>query len=290
MKYLKKITAIATIASLLIATSISTNAAAINGATASTAGTWLQTETIVITDAWSFPDGDEIISAVITNLDGTAAWSTTLTAQWNNADSDTSVLVIASDNLMNDASYFIQFTTVSGDFGTTTLRLGTPANDTLTVTAAVNPILVFAMESNSESFWVLSTTATWVTTWIEVWTNAVSGITVTAETVNGWLSSATTWHTINALWNDALYDAEEYEFSTTLWASDADSTATIWWAATTSMNTANQSLEIYSSDKPQNFNLSDYDVDFSVSAAAAESTPAASDYTDVIIFTATANF
>jgi hypothetical protein len=42
---------------------------------------------------------------------------------------------------------------------------------------------------------------------------------------------------------------------------------------------------------PQNFNTTgDYDTDFTVSAKISESTPSASDYTDVIIFTATANF
>lgn len=290
MKYLEKIVAITTIASLLIASSITTNAS-INGTTA-TSTNWVVGTTITITDSGNgFTDLNEITSAVITNLDGSPAWTTTLTVVWDNSNIATSEVVIATADLTDNTSYFIQFTTDNGDFGTTTLRVWTPTNDSLTVTATVEPVLKFGMESNNGSFWVLSTTATWITTWIEIWTNAINWITVSAKTVNGWLSSATASHVINWSLNDALYDDEEYQFSTTLGASDSSSGAVITWATTTSMNTANQSITIYTAAKPQNFDTTgDYDVDFTVSAKIAESTPSASDYTDVIIFTATANF
>jgi len=291
MKYLKKILAISTIASILIASSISTNAAWINGATALASG--LTTgQTITITKLTAFPDGDEIASATITKLDWSAAWTTTLTApvgaSWTE---DNSVLTIATTDLNDNTSYFITFTTVSGDVGSTTLRVWTPTNDTLTVSASVEPMLKFAMEANTQNLGMLTTTATGVTTWIEVGTNAIGGIIVSAQTTNWWLKSTSALHTINLTGNDAIYSAENYEFSTALGTADSASGAIITWATTTPMNTVNQTIPVYSTNKPQNFDtIGGYDVDFTVSAKIAASTPAASDYGDVIIFTATATF
>lgn len=288
MKYLKKIVSVTSIATLLIASWVTTNAA-INGTTATYSDITIGS-TITITDIGSsFSDTNEINTAKITLLDGSSV-SANLTANGANGSDTTSTLTIAWADLSDDTSYTIIFTTVEWDFGSTTLRLWDSTNDSINVTATVEPVLKFALENTNQDLWVLSTTANSVTTWVEVWTNAVGWISVTAKSVNGWLNSVDASHTINLSTNEALYNAEDYTFASSLWISDWDSTATPSWASSTSINTANQTLTIYSTDKPQNFSVSDYDADFTISAQIAESTPAASDYNDVIIFTATANF
>jgi len=292
MKNFKKLTAISSILAILLTNSISFAAnSAINDATATAAG-FTTTSKITITSTWNFADWEEISSATITNLDWSATTnSTTLTADWDNADSNTSILTIATWDLENNKSYIISFTTVDGDFGTTTLKIGTPTDDRIGVSARVQPILKFALESTSMDLGTLSTTFKSETTWIEVWTNAVGWVTVSAQSTNGWLESTTASHTINKTWNDALYAAESYEFESTPGTADSTSWATITWASSTAMNTAGWSITIYDANKPQNFDTSwDYDADFTVKAKIAESTPTASDYSDVIVFTATARF
>lgn len=294
MKTIKKISAIISIAAIILANTITfAENAAINNTTASTSGLVSGVDTITITDAGgSFTSTWEIVSATITTLSG-ATVTTTLAGTWDDTNPNTSTLAIQTADLTDNLTYIISFTTASGDFGTTTLSVGTPTNDRLTVTASVQPVLKFDIESINESFGTL-TTATWtVTTGIEVGTNAVNGLTITAQSTNGGLKSTSANHTINLSGNDSLYDAEGYFFSSTVAASaDSLSGAVISWASIIDINTALQTETIYTANDPQNFDTTGglYDVDFTVSAKIAESTPSASDYTDVIIFTATANF
>lgn len=292
MRNFKKLTAISTILAILLTNSMSFAAnSAINNSTA-TAAAWAIGDTITITSAWNFPDGAEISSATITNLNWSATTNgTTLTApvgaSWTD---DTSVLTVATWNLTDNTSYIIAFTTVDGDFGTTTLRLGTPTNDTIAVTANVQPVLKFALQSNSANLWTLTTAFwAWITTWVEIGTNAVNWVTVTATSTNGGLNSTTASHMINSSTNDALYANEGYQFTSTLWASDSVGGAAIAWLVATNVNNLGKTKTIYTANKPQNFDWT-YDTNFTVQAKIAESTPTASDYTDVIMFTATANF
>ncbi|MFC1797724.1 hypothetical protein ACFLY2_00630 [Patescibacteria group bacterium] len=80
MKLLKKVTAVTTIAAIILASTI-TNAAnvAINDTTATTPGNVGVTTTIItVTDTVTgtgFSDANEIVSAEITNLDGSATAS-----------------------------------------------------------------------------------------------------------------------------------------------------------------------------------------------------------------------
>lgn len=291
MKYLKKLSAITIIASIVLSNTM-TFAATINDATAALDWTVAVGQTITITSTGNFPNGDEIASATITDLDGTAtANATTLTAGWDNGVDDTSVLTIAVGALTDNTSYFITFTTVSGNYGTTTLRAGSPTNDIFTVSATVDPVLKFGIESSSDDLGVLTTAfGGGVTTGLEVGTNAVNGVTITATSTNEGLASTTASHTINDTTNDALYDAEGYQFTGTLGASDSAGTATISGVVATNVDDWTPTVTVYSADMPQNYDTTDYDVDFNVDAKIAESTPSASDYTDVIVFTATANF
>lgn len=291
MKYLKKILAISTIASILIASSITTNAA-INNTTATSAD-GLQNTVITITDSGNeFINTNEITSATIKKLDGTAA-TATLTPTWTTGDDATSTVTITGADLTIDTSYIIMFTTANGDFGSTTLRVWETTNDTLTVSASVEPMLKFAMESNNKDFGVLTTAYSTVSTGIEVWTNAINWITVTAKSTNWGLISGDAGHLINDTTNDAIYDGEWYQFTSTLWTSDSITGAVLWWLAATDVTNATLGTTnvktIYTANDPQNFDWS-YDTTFTVWAKIAESTPAASDYGDVIIFTATANF
>ncbi|MFC1797723.1 hypothetical protein ACFLY2_00625 [Patescibacteria group bacterium] len=149
------------------------------------------------------------------------------------------------------------------------------------------------MANINDAFGTLTTATGAITTDIEVGTNAVGGLNITAESVNGGLASTTAAHQINESTNDALYDAEGYFFSSTVASTTPDSMsgAVITGLATsTNVDELNKIQTIYTAVKPQNFDTTEYDVTFTVEAKVAESTPSASDYTDVIIFTTTANF
>lgn len=293
MRNFKKLTAISTILAILLTNSISFAAnSAINNSTASAGAAWAIGDTITITSATNFPDWEEIASATITNLDWSAAWATTLTPDWDNTNDDTSTLTVAVANLTNNTSYIITFTTVDGDFWTTTLRLGTPTNDTIAVTANVQPVLKFALQSNSANLWTLTTAFwAWITTWVEIGTNAVNWVTVTATSSNWGLESVTAGHTINDSTNENIYSNEGYQFTSTLGVSDSTNAAVIAGMVATNVDDLNLTHTIYTSNDPQNYDIGwDYDTDFTVQARIAEVTPTASDYTDVIMFTATANF
>jgi len=287
MTYIKKLTAITAIAAIMLTNFISfATDAPINGATSIATGNTIGA-IITISKTGIFIPANEIDSAIITNLDGSAVATTTFT--FTAGTDDDTILTIADLALANDTSYIIAFSTIDGDYGTTTVRVGTPTNDIVTVTASVQPILKFGMENNSAALWVLTTAfGGWLNTWIEVGTNAVSWLTITAVSSNGGLSSATATHTINSTLDDALYDAEGYEFTSTP-GTDDSAWATITWLVATNVDNLNTTHVIYSADKPQNYDGS-WDTTFNVDARIAESTPTASDYTDVIIFTATANF
>lgn len=178
MKYLRKILAISIITTIVLASTITSAAnIAINNTTATTpSNVGIQTTVLTITDTITgtgFSDTNEITSATITTLSGTGI-STTLAPIGADGNDAISTLTISTADLTDNTSYIVSFTTATGDFGTTTLRIGTPTNDTLTVTASVQPVLKFAMQSNSEAFGILSTSYATVTTGLEVGTNAVN--------------------------------------------------------------------------------------------------------------------
>lgn len=196
------------------------------------------------------------------------------------------------DALANNANYIVSFTTTSWDFGSAVLSLGT--GNTVTVSAQVEPVLSFAIQSSTLSLGTLSSSYAPQTTWLEVWTNAMAWVTVTAVSTNGWLLSATNGHKIADDTRDALYSSEWYQFISTLGTADSIVWATINWLAASDITDTNawtKTKVVYQNNSPENFDVGgDYDTDFAVQAKIAASTPAAADYTDTITFTATANF
>lgn len=197
------------------------------------------------------------------------------------------------DALADNANYTVSFTTTAGDFGSAVLSLGT--GNVITVSAQVEPVLSFAMQATALSLWTLTTSYAPQSTGLEVGTNAMAWLTVTATSTNGWLSSATNGHKIAGSANDALYSAEGYQFISTLGTADSVVWATINGLAANSVSdltpgTTNVKT-VYTNNSPENFDTAwDYDTDFAVQAKIASATPAAADYTDTITFTVTGNF
>ena len=182
MKNFKKILASISLVAILALNASFTivNAAAINSSTAVATVAGAIADTITVTNTWNFPDGDEISSATIKKLDGTAAWTTTLTVGGNNANADTSVLTVATADLTAATSYIISFWTTSGDFGTVVLNIGTPTNNTVAVSATVDPILTMTLSATTSALGTLSASA--ITDW-------ATDTTVTIATnADGWYS------------------------------------------------------------------------------------------------------
>jgi len=182
-KILSSLAAIALLAVTIIGP---VQAAAINQATAVLDGTLLVGQTITITKATVFTDANEIVSATIKKLDGTAAGITTLTAVGANAVDTTSQVTIATSDLVNNTSYFIYFRTANNDFGVAQLNAGTPTTETVSVTAVVEPTLTFTVGTTGSVN--LGTLVAGTTSWstgttdLSVATNASSGYVISAAT------------------------------------------------------------------------------------------------------------
>ena len=159
----------------------------------------------------------------------------------------------------------------------------------ITVTANVTPTLNMALSASSLGLWTLnsSTYSTW-TLYLEVWTNAVSWVSVSVKSNSGWLTNTATWTTqINNLVADWI--AESYIFTSALsWA--LDSTVS-WYTRSSSLSTeisSNASNTIYTTNKPEQTTWVN-DVKFDVSAKISAETPAWN-YADNLSFTVSGNF
>lgn len=288
MKVLKKIIATIALVSITIASTV-VNAAPLDNATANvTLSNDITTEVLTVNvPSKDFASDNANYVEITDNNWNTVYTGSTITSNvWEDFTVD-----MDFDTVLNTTTrYTISFTTVWGDFGAAVLVIN--QDNVLTVTATVQPVLKFAIEDNNANFGVLTTTSASITRWIEVWTNAINWVTVTAKTVNGWLKSTTAWgHTIWLNTNDTLYSDEAYSFTSNLGGSDSAVWAVIAGMVESDIVAANDEFTVYTADMPQNFDATtDYDTDFTISTKIAESTPSASDYTDVIIFTATANF
>jgi len=286
MNNYKKIIATISLVTMFIASTV-VNAAPIDNATAKVTLSWDNNNEILTVENIVNASGSFDYVEIISNT-----WTTVYTWSTFATNSSTGFTIDADfDTVLNTSTrYSISFKTDTWDFGAATLVVN--QDNRIVVTASVQPVLKFAIEDGTSDFWVLSTSTWTITRWIEVWTNAVNWVTVTAQTVNGWLRSETaSGHTIWLNTNDSLYANEVYAFTSTLWTADSASWAVINWMTTTDVAAANDIFTVYTANMPQNFDtVNSYDTNFSISAKIAESTPAASDYTDIIIFTATANF
>lgn len=288
MKNMNKIFAILTIIVFTLSTIVNAANTPLDGATANiTLSGNTTAETLTVTQNGKDFTADNVNLVEIKNNAGTIVYTNTSVTNANG-----SFTIVGNDfdtSLNNTTRYTIAFKTVSGDFGWAVLVINT--DNTLTVTWIVLPVLTFALEASSKDFEVLTTNYKSISTGVEIWTNAANGVSVTAKSTNGGLKSTTAGHTIGLGTNDSLYSNESYQFQSVLWTADSVSGATIAGLSYTTVNTVNGEHVIYTANKPQNFDTSwDYDTDFWAQIKIAESTPAATDYSDTIVFTATWNF
>lgn len=124
---------------------------------------------------------------------------------------------------------------------------------------------------------------------IEVGTNAKSGVSITARSGSGWLTKTDD----NAIQlNDLTTDgvAESYTYASTPNAVD-DSSSPAFTASGMTLTEINNNVTehtVYTTNKPEATNLVD-DLEFVVSATSTAETPAW-DYEDTVTFTVTGNF
>lgn len=159
----------------------------------------------------------------------------------------------------------------------------------ITVSANVTPTLNMALSTNMLDLWTLNSSSysTW-TLYLEVWTNAVNWITVSAKSNSGWLTNLVDPSIqINNLTVDWI--AESYKFNSSLsWAVDS---TVVWYTRTSNLDTeinSNTWSIIYTTIKPeQTLNIDD--VKFDVLAKSNAETPGWN-YADTINFTVSGNF
>lgn len=164
----------------------------------------------------------------------------------------------------------------------------------IVVTATVDPTLNMTISTGAIDLWTLNTAtySTW-TLDIEIWTNAVNWVTVTARSSSWWLANVTD---NSIIINDDTqvgfqdWIAESYRFASAMNAATDSSFAGITQTANLSSEINENTTEhtVYTSDKPEQDDGVN-DVTFSVSAKSNAQTPAWS-YQDTITFTVTGNF
>lgn len=253
--------------------------AAINSSTAANV-----TTALTITNAGAFPDGDEINFASLKRLDGSAATTTVAGYVGNNADGNTSVITLSADPTVGDNNQIllISFTTVSGDFGTAQLTVGTPTANTVTVSATVLPTLTLALANATVALGTLSVAApvnSATDPTATVVTNAVGGFTLSVDSANNGLTSTTASHTIGAGALGAGTQGYALAVSET---ADPQTNGSV----TAAPVITGGAVSIASSTGPTGGYVATVDVGASISAI----TPNASDYTDTLTFTVTGSF
>ncbi len=158
------------------------------------------------------------------------------------------------------------------------------------ITATVSPALDMSISTGAID---LGNLVAWVASngslSIEIGTNAVSWVSITARSQSGGLAN-TTDNTILINNNVADWVQENYTFASTPNGTDDSSFATFtanWLAATEVINNSVEHT-IYTTNKPEATNNVD-DVVFTVEATTVAETPAGN-YQDKVTFTVTGNF
>ena len=166
----------------------------------------------------------------------------------------------------------------------------TGAVSNIKVLARVLPTLTMEISTGSID---LGNLAAWVTAsgslFIEIGTNARSGVSITARSGSGWLTkNDDNSIQINDLDTDGL--AESYKFASTPNATDDSNSPSFAANGLTALEVDNLSTEhlVYSTNKGEATNLVD-DVEFKVTATSGAETPAWN-YEDTVTFTVTGNF
>ena len=158
------------------------------------------------------------------------------------------------------------------------------------VKAKVLPTLTMEISTGTIN---LGNLTAWVTAsgslFIEIGTNAKSGVTITARSGSGWLTK-TDDNTIQL--NDLAADglAESYKFASTPNVTDDSTSPTFVANGLTALEIDSKVTEhtVYSTNKGEATNLVN-DVEFKVTAVSGAETPAWN-YEDTVTFTVTGNF
>ncbi|MFZ4461527.1 MAG: hypothetical protein ACOYN2_03135 [Patescibacteria group bacterium] len=273
---LTSVIAIATVSTLIVN---ATNAA-INGATATNV-----TTAVTITKATVFSDANEITFATIKNLDGTAPAGGLTVSTYGGANTvdSTSVINLSADPAVaNDNKVLvISFVTATGDFGTTQLTVGTPTNNSVSVTANVVPTLSLTLANTTVALGSLdaaNVVHSTVDPTATVRTNAVNGFILSVDSANNGLKSTTANHTIAA--GATSNGTEGYALNVTQTANPQTNGSVV---ASPSLATPST---LASSTGPTAGYVATVDVAASISGV----TPAAGDYSDTLTFTVTGTF
>lgn len=160
----------------------------------------------------------------------------------------------------------------------------------IVIKARVNPSLNMEISAEEIDLGTLTSgVASTGSLFIEIGTNAVSGVSITARSQSGGLTNTASGSIqINDLVTDGL--GESYTWTSTPNATDDSSTATFAATGLTELEINENTTEhtVYSTNAPEGTNLVD-DVEFIVSAQSEAETPAG-DYEDRVTFTVTGNF
>jgi len=175
-----------------------------------------------------------------------------------------------------------------GTFGGTNNASGSVSN--ILVTATVQPYLNMVISTGIINLGTLSpNTPSTGSLYIEIWTNAVWGVTVTARSQSGWLTNTTDpTIQINNLTTDWL--AESYKFLSQTGAAADSSIAGFSATANLNVEVNDNTTDhvIYQTNKWEKLQNVD-DILFSVAATIVDETPAGN-YEDRITFTVSGNF
>ena len=161
------------------------------------------------------------------------------------------------------------------------------------VIARILPTLTMEISTGTIDLWDLTANVTSSgSLFLEIGTNAKSGVSVTARSSSGWLVNTSDSTIINDDTQAGFQDgiAESYTFASTPNATNDSSYSsfTASWLSTTEVNENTTEHVIYNTNKPESANSVD-DVEFVVSATATNETSAWY-YEDTITFTVTGNF
>jgi len=160
----------------------------------------------------------------------------------------------------------------------------------IVVSATIAPTLNMAISTWAINLWTLTSAAYSTGSLnIEIGTNAVNGVNVTAKSSSGWLTN-TSDNAIKINNTNADGAVDSYKFTSSTWAV-ADSTS-VGYIQSSALNTEvfnnTTAHTIYTTNKPEQ-TLGLNDITFSVSAKPNAQTPAWN-YQDKITFTVVGNF
>lgn len=198
---------------------------------------------------------------------------------------------IASATKIGTGSIVGSGTTVDIDWNDTyTAGSASGSLSNIKIKAKVNPSLNMAISAEEIDLGTLvAGTAATGSLFIEIGTNAKSGVSITARSQNGGLTNLDdAGIQINDLTTDGV--AETYTWASTPNATDDSSSPAFTASGLATANVNDNSTEhaIYTTNKGEATNLVD-DVAFNVSATAVAETPAG-EYEDFVTFTVTGNF